>query len=57
MEKSKKSDLEKELETHMPLFASKNQMMLQMQKLIFITKQWTEKLSRLIIMKWRKKDK
>jgi hypothetical protein len=51
MEKSKKSDLEKELETHMPLFASKNQMMLQMQKLIFITKQWTEKLSRLIIMK------
>jgi hypothetical protein len=32
-------------------------MMLQMQKLIFITKQWTEKLSRLIIMKWRKKDK
>jgi hypothetical protein len=51
MEKLKKSDLEKELETHMPLFASKNQMMLQMQKLIFITKQWTEKLSRLIIMK------
>jgi hypothetical protein len=51
MEKLKKSDLEKELETHMPLFASKNQMMLQMQKLIFITKQLTEKLSRLIIMK------
>ena len=57
MEKLKKSDLEKELETNMPLFASKNQMMLQMQKLIFITKQWTEILSRLIIMKWRKKDK
>lgn len=51
MEKLKRSDLEKEQETHMPLFASKNQMMLQMQKLIFITKQWTEKLSRLIIMK------